>query len=71
MKFFDFFETKNKIKIMDVGVAAISEIPVYQKSIDIEFANLNVFEGNERHSKILIDKYAERLKLSTALSNFN
>ena len=63
MKFFDFFEIENKIEIMDVGAAAISETPVYQKIIDIGFANLNAFEGDEKHSKKLIDKYGERLKL--------
>ena len=63
MKFFDFFEIENKIEIMDVGAAAINETPVYQKIIDIGFANLNAFEGDVRHSKKLMDKYGEKLKL--------
>jgi len=33
MKYLDLFEIKKKIEIIDVGAAAIAEIPIYKKFI--------------------------------------
>ena len=63
MKCFDILEIDKKIEIMDIGAAAIAEIPVYKKLIDLDLANLNAFDGDTRQSKKLMDEYGESIKL--------
>ena len=63
MKCFDVLEIDKKLEIMDIGAAAIAEIPVYKKLIDLNLANLNAFEGDIRQSKKLKDEYGKNIKL--------
>ena len=65
MKYLDLFEIKKKIEIIDVGAAAIAEIPIYKKLIEMGLANLNAFEGDERQSDKLRNEYGENIKLFT------
>ena len=65
MKYLDLFEIKKKIEIIDVGAAAIAEIPIYKKLIEMGLANLNAFEGDERQSDKLKKEYGENIKLFT------
>ena len=57
MNYLDLFDLEEKIQIMDVGAAAISEIPVYKKLMDIGIGKLNAFEGDQRHSTKLKEEY--------------
>ena len=57
MNYLDLFDLEEKIQIMDVGAAAISEIPVYKKLMEIGIGKLNAFEGDRRHSAKLKEEY--------------
>ena len=45
------------INFMDVGAAAIAEVPVYKSLLDLDIAHLNAFEGAPRHIEKLNDAY--------------
>ena len=61
MNYLDLFDLEEKIQIMDVGAAAISEIPVYKKLMNIGIGKLNAFEGDQRHSTKLKEEYERNL----------
>ena len=65
MKYLDLFELGKKIEIMDIGAAAINEIPIYTNLISNKIGNLNAFEGDERQIEKLKLKYKESIKLFT------
>ena len=65
MIYLDLFDLEEKIQIMDVGAAAISEIPVYKKLMDIGIGKLNAFEGDQRHSTKLKEEYGDNIILFT------
>ena len=65
MNYLDLFDLEEKIQIMDVGAAAISEIPVYKKLMDIGIGKLNAFEGDQRHSTKLKEEYGDHIILFT------
>ena len=63
MKYLDIIDLDQKIEIMDIGAAAISETPIYTKLIEEKIANLNAFEGDKRQSDKLKSKYENNVKL--------
>ena len=63
MKYLDIIDLDQKIEIMDIGAAAIAEIPIYTKLIDEKIANLNAFEGDKRQSEKLKSKYKNNIRL--------
>ena len=65
MNCLDLFDLQEKIQIMDIGAAAISEIPVYKKLIEIGLGKLNAFEGDQRHSTKLKEEYGDNIALFT------
>lgn len=42
---------------MDVGAAAINEIPIYKRLFDLNIANLSLFDGDERQIGKIQDTY--------------
>ena len=65
MKYLDLFELNEKIEIMDVGAAAINEIPIYEILINQNIGVLNAFEGDERQIEKLKLKYDNSIRLFT------
>ena len=63
MKYLELFELDEKIEIMDVGAAAINEIPIYENLINKKIGNLNAFEGDDRQIEKLKLKYKDSVKL--------
>jgi hypothetical protein len=63
MKHLDIFDLDQKIEIMDVGVAAIAERPIYSKLVEDQIANLNAFEGDKRQLDKLKSIYGDNVKL--------
>ena len=51
------------INLMDVGAAAIAEVPVYKSLLDLDIAHLNVFEGDPRHIEQLNDAYGKKISI--------
>jgi FkbM family methyltransferase len=57
MKIFNLLELNNLIQIIDVGAAAIAEIPFYKVLLDKKFAYLHAFDGDERQIKKILEAY--------------
>jgi len=53
MKIFDLFDLNSKLKILDVGAAAINEIPIYKKLLDINIGHLSAIDGDKRQNEKL------------------
>ena len=51
------------MNLMDVGAAAIAEVPVYKSLLDLDIAHLSAFEGDPRHIEKLHDAYGKRLSI--------
>ena len=51
-------EFSEKIEVMDIGAAAIAEIPIYKKLLDEDLAHLNAFEGDKRQIEKIQKKIA-------------
>ena len=51
------------INVMDVGAAAIAEVPVYKSLLDLDIAHLNAVEGDPRHIEKLNDAYGKKLSI--------
>lgn len=51
------------INLMDVGAAAIAEVPVYKSLLDLDIAHLNAFEGDPRHIEQLNDAYGTKISI--------
>lgn len=83
LKVFEFLELASPIQVMDVGAAAISEVPVYKTLLDRGLAHLNAFEGDKRQiaqikeaygqyatifSEFLFDGTMQNLYLASAIS---
>jgi len=52
---------KEKINLMDIGAACISEIPVYKKLFDESLAHLHAFEGDTRQVEKIKEMYGENV----------
>jgi len=63
MKYLGIFDLEEKIEIVDIGAAAISEKPIYEILINKNIGNLNAFEGDKRQSDKLKNKYGNNLNL--------
>ena len=51
------------ITLMDVGAAAIAEVPVYKSLLDLDIAHLHAFEGDPRHIDKMNDAYGKKLSI--------
>lgn len=51
------------ITLMDVGAAAIAEVPVYKSLLDLDIAHLHAFEGDPRHIEQLNDAYGKKISI--------
>jgi len=61
--FEDVIPLENRIQIMDVGAAAINEIPIYQSLMNSGFGHLHAFEGDERQIEGIRGKYGENVTI--------
>ncbi|NDE10955.1 MAG: FkbM family methyltransferase [Chitinophagia bacterium] len=59
MNAFEFLELEEKIQVIDIGAAAIAEVPVYKPLLDINLAHLSAFDGDERQIKNIRGAYGE------------
>ena len=59
LKIFDMFRFKSKLQVVDVGAAAIAEIPIYKKLIDMELAHLSAFDGDHRQMEKIVETYGK------------
>jgi len=60
MNAFEFLELEEKIQVIDIGAAAIAEVPVYKPLLDLNLAHLSAFDGDERQIKNIRDAYGEK-----------
>jgi hypothetical protein len=59
---FDFQLTEN-IQILDVGASAITEVPIYKILLDLNSAQLNAFEGDERQIEGIRNAYGSKVDI--------
>lgn len=59
MKIFNLFEFETVIQVMDIGAAAIAELPIYKILLDKQLAHLTAFDGDERQLSRLSEVYGE------------
>ncbi len=57
MQIFDLFEFNTKIELMDIGAAAIAEVPIYKTLLEKDLAHLTAFDGDERQIGKIKDLY--------------
>ena len=48
---------KNKIKVVDVGAAAIAEEPIYKNLVDSKIADLIAIDGDIRQKQKILNSY--------------
>lgn len=72
MNCFDLFEIERKIEILDIGASIIEDtnnpnlevLPTfYDQLINLNFANLHAFDGDERQQERIKEKYKSKVKL--------
>lgn len=63
MKLFDQIETDAQIEILDVGAAAIAEVPIYKSLMDKGLGKLNAFDGDKRQSEALSAAYGANARI--------
>ena len=63
MKAFEFLELEESIQVMDIGAAALAEIPVYKALLDAHLACLNAFEGDDRQIEGIKNAYGESVTI--------
>ena len=51
MIIFDLFDLHSKVEILDIGAAAINEIPIYKKLLEMDIGHLTAVEGDKRQMK--------------------
>lgn len=60
MKSIDFLPSGNAIQVMDVGAAAIAEVPMYRPLLEAGFGHLHAFEGDARQIEAIKSAYGDR-----------
>lgn len=60
MKSLDFLPSGNAVQIMDVGAAAIAEVPIYKPLLELGFGHLHAFEGDARQIDAIKQAYGDR-----------
>lgn len=63
MKLENLIEFSEKIEVMDIGAAAIAEIPIYKKLLDEDLAHLNAFEGDKRQIEKIKNAYGSKASI--------
>jgi FkbM family methyltransferase len=59
MRIFDLFDIDEKLEIMDVGAAAIAEVPIYKVLLEKKMARLTAFDGDERQIAAIQNEYGK------------
>lgn len=60
MKSLDFLPSGNAVQIMDVGAAAIAEVPIYKPLLELGLGHLHAFEGDDRQIDAIKQAYGDR-----------
>lgn len=60
MKSLDFLPSGNAVQIMDVGAAAIAEVPIYRPLLEEGIGHLHAFEGDARQIDAIKQAYGDR-----------
>ena len=61
----DLLTLSTPIEIMDVGAAAIAEVPIYKSLIDKGLGHLNAFDGDPRHTEGIRAAYGDATSIYT------
>ena len=59
----DDLKLNQKIKVVDIGAAAIAETPVYKSLVDLEIADLIAIDGDIRQKQSIISLYNEKVSV--------
>lgn len=59
MRIFDLFDIDEKLEIMDIGAAAIAEVPIYKALLEKNMALLTAFDGDERQIAAIENEYGK------------
>jgi hypothetical protein len=59
MRIFDLFDIDEVVEVMDVGAAAISEVPIYKILLERKIAQLTAFDGDERQISAIENVYGK------------
>lgn len=57
------FQLAENIQILDVGASAIAEVPIYKILLDLNSAQLNAFEGDERQIEGIRNAYGPKVDI--------
>ena len=63
LKAFNLLELEEAIQVMDIGAAAIAEIPAYKALLDADLAHLNAFEGDPRQIESIKIAYGDKASI--------
>jgi FkbM family methyltransferase len=63
VKAFDLVELDEPLNLMDVGAAAISEIPIYRSLMDLNMGKLHAFDGDRRQIAGLVSTYGDQVSI--------
>lgn len=63
MRVFDFLALDESLKIMDIGAAAINEVPLYRPLLDEKIGELHAFEGDQRQIDNLFAAYGGQVSI--------
>lgn len=63
VRIFDFLEIEESVNIMDVGAAAINEVPIYRPLLDVSIGELHAFEGDPRQIDNLTATYGGQVSI--------
>lgn len=61
MRIFDLFDLDEAIEVMDVGAAAIAEVPIYKVLLEKRMARLTAFDGDARQITAIENAYGKDL----------
>ena len=59
----DDLKLNQKIKVVDIGAAAIAETPVYKSLVDLEIADLIAIDGDIRQKQSILSLYNEKVSV--------
>jgi FkbM family methyltransferase len=60
---FNFTDSSEVIQVMDVGAAAIAEVPIYKNLLDMRIGKLIAFEGDDRQIESIKKEYGEAVSI--------
>lgn len=63
MKLEDVVPLKKPLHVVDIGASLINERPPYARLLELKFAHLSAFDGDERQKQALKDAYGDAIDL--------